>query len=75
MDKSEIEKTIGKYIDTPVGRQLLAGYQIGILLQGKKLVPYPKSVVLICWSDIGGVFHHDVVDCRIIEEREKWIRK
>ena len=67
MDKSEIEKTIGKYIYTPVGRQLLAGYQLSVLRQGNKLIVYPDSIVLHCWSLDGGMYHHDAVDCRIIE--------
>ena len=63
MDKAEIEKMIGKYINTPVGRQLLVGYQVSVLREKDRLVVYSNSIVLHCWSLDGGLYHHDAVDC------------
>lgn len=63
MARNEIENEIGKYVMTPAGLQLLAGYQIEVLMQNSKLIAYPSSVVLICWDASGGLFHHDMVDC------------
>lgn len=63
MDRLEIEKAIGKYIITPVGRQLLAGYQVSVLRVNNELKVYPDSIVLHCWSEDGGLYHHDTVDC------------
>ena len=63
MDRSEIEKNIGKYIHTPAGSQLLAGYQVNVLMEKGELKVYPDSIVLLCWSNDGGMYHHDAVDC------------
>lgn len=74
MDRDEIEKAIGKYIITPVGRQLLAGYQVSVIRQESQLKVYPNSIILHCWSEDGGLYHHDMVDCKYYEEKAKLSR-
>lgn len=64
MTIKEIIKNIGKTIITPKGNQLLAGFQIGVLNANGKLIPYPNSIFLICWSIEGGLFHHCAIDCK-----------
>ena len=68
MDRSEIEKSIGKYINTPLGSQLLSGYQVSVLMEKVGLKVYPNSIVLHCWSRDGGMYHHDAIDCKVKNE-------
>ena len=63
MNRKETEQNVGHYINTPAGLQLLAGYQLNVLKQDDKLIVYHDSLVLICWSRDGGVYHHDAIDC------------
>lgn len=70
MDKEEVGKSMGKYIITPRGRQLLAGYQVMVIRQNGALLVYPNSVVLLCWSPDGGLYHHDMIDCKIILDKQ-----
>lgn len=63
MTAKEIESNIGNYINTPAGKQLLAGYQVSVLREKGGLKVYPHSIVLLCWSLDGGMYHHAAVDC------------
>ena len=65
MGREEVELNIGNYINTPVGLQLLAGYQVSVLKEKGKLKVYPNSISLLCWSEDGGLYHHDAVDCEV----------
>ena len=65
MEIDEIVKHIGKKISTPQGQQLLAGLQIGVLMENYKLQIYPRAISLICWSNSGEKYIHCAVDCKI----------
>jgi len=64
MEIDEIINNLGKKISTPKGNQLLAGFQIGVLMENNKLKAYPQSISLICWSDNGGKYMHGAIDCK-----------
>lgn len=63
MEINEIIEMLGHEINTPKGIQLLAGLQIGVLMENTGLKPYPHSITLICWSKDGGKYYHNAIDC------------